>query len=139
MTVHHSEMSVEDLLVKTIRVPTPLQPHLGLFMCCRTPLAEWEKLNDAYVTSVICEGLHLHWVDGFDPENPSADFWPYSSLAEVRDPDMVEHVKEAVKQGCMEVVQPQGVRCCASLFAVDKASHEAHPKGGRRRLMSLSK
>ena len=85
MTAHHTELRVENLLAEPIRVPPPLQPYLPLFMRCRAQLAEWERLNDAYVTSVIREGLCLDWVDGFDPENPSADFLSYSSSAEVRD------------------------------------------------------
>ena len=86
---------------------------------------------------MIRNGLQLDWVDGFDPDRPTDDFRPRSSHAEVTDPELVKHVLDAVQQGCTERVERKDIKCCASMFAVDKASDEAHPEGGRRPITNL--
>ena len=137
MNDHSSSLTVEDLLAPAVCVPPPIHPHMPLYLRCRAQLHEWEALKDTYAASVIRNGLQLDWVDGFDPDRPTDDFRPRSSHAEVTDPELVKHVLDAVQQGCMERVERKDIKCCASMFAVDKASDEAHPEGGRRPITNL--
>ena len=137
MNDHSSSLTVEDLLAPAVCVPPPIHPHMPLYLRCRAQLLEWETLKDTYAASVIRNGLQLDWVDGFDPDRPTDDFRPRSSHAEVTDPELVKHVLDAVQQGCMERVERKDIKCCASMFAVDKASDEAHPEGGRRPITNL--
>ena len=137
MNDHSSSLTVEDLLAPAVCVPPPIHPHMPLYLRCRAQLHEWETLKDTYAASVIRNGLQLDWVDGFDPDRPTDDFRPRSSHAEVTDPELVKHVLDAVQQGCMERVERKDIKCCASMFAVDKASDEAHPEGGRRPITNL--
>ena len=137
MNDHSSSLTVEDLLAPAVCVPLPIHPHMPLYLRCRAQLHEWEALKDTYAASVIRNGLQLDLVDGFDPDRPADDFRPRSSHAEVTDPELVKHVLDAVQQGCMERVERKDIKCCASLFAVDKASDEAHPEGGRRPISNL--
>ena len=137
MNDHSSSLTVEDLLAPAVCVPPPIHPHMPLYLRYRAQLHEWETLKDTYAASVIRNGLQLDWVDGFDPDRPTDDFRPRSSHAEVTDPELVKHVLDAVQQGCMERVERKDIKCCASMFAVDKASDEAHPEGGRRPITNL--
>ena len=137
MNDHSSSLTVEDLLAPAVCVPPPIHPHMPLYLRCRAQLHEWEALKDTYAASVIRNGLQLDWVDGFDPDRPTDDFRPRSPHAEVTDPELVKHVLDAVQQGCMERVERKDIKCCASMFAVDKASDEAHPEGGRRPITNL--
>ena len=137
MNDHSSSLTVEDLLAPAVCVPPPIHPHMPLYLRCRAQLHEWGTLKDTYAASVIRNGLQLDWVGGFDPDRPTDDFRPRSSHAEVTDPELVKHVLDAVQQGCMERVERKDIKCCASMFAVDKASDEAHPEGGRRPITNL--
>ena len=98
---------------------------------------KWAEVGDFYATNLVGHGLRFVWVPGFDLDNPTDDYQPFTLSPYGRScsddvPVLRSEVEKLVLAGHVSDIAPAEAECVCSIFLVEKKPDPDNPQGANR-------